>query len=436
VRLRLIFVIAAALVAGGWFWFKYLRRREPLTDARALFPAVLAIGLFCRLAFVFFTPIFYAPDEHSHFNYIKYLAEYHSLPVQTHKMGDPAQDWEYSQPPLYYMLLTPVFLLAQAIFHHPAGVALSLRFFSVLLWLLNVWLGFILLNRLQITDSLLRNFVLAMVCLLPTYTFISSVINNDNLLATIGTAILCLLVQRGQSWLISAGLGLLIGLAVLTKQSAVVFFPAIATMFLLDGFHHRLKWSRVLLHLAVILGLAFILSVPWSFRNWRLYGHLTPESLSVPVAAWPFKLYGVLSAVHNMIKTFWAVSGFFNNVGYPFPLVGFIFLWLCLVWRQPATALASEQPAPRVPSPFSLLPSAFAAGCLVAILVNVLLVLRLGYSFGMGQGRHLFALLYPIALFLACRWRTFPVKNLEPYTTGIWILYALGFLVFSLWRFP
>ena len=69
-------------------------------------------------------------------------------------------------------------------------------------------------------------------------------------------------------------------------------------------------------------------------------------------------------------------------------------------------------------------------------MVNLLLVLRLGYLFGMGQGRHLFHLLYPVALFMAARWRAFPVKNLEPYTTGLWITYALTFLLFSLWRFP
>jgi len=54
----------------------------------------------------------------------------------------------------------------------------------------------------------------------------------------------------------------------------------------------------------------------------------------------------------------------------------------------------------------------------------------------MGQGRHLFPVLYPIALLLAGRWRSFPVKNLEIHTAGVWMLYAVTFTVFSLWRFP
>src|SRR5437016_9623061 len=107
-------------------------------STRSVFAAVIAVGILCRLAFAVLTPIFYAPDEHSHFNYVKYVSEHGSFPVQTTKMGDPANEWEYFQPPLYYVALVPIYRAAHSLFHSEAGTVFALRFVSILLWLLNV----------------------------------------------------------------------------------------------------------------------------------------------------------------------------------------------------------------------------------------------------------------------------------------------------------
>jgi hypothetical protein len=466
----LIIVVVAALLGTGWFWRRSFRRGEQLADPDRLFAAILAIGLLCRVAFVFLTPAFDAPDERAHFNYIKYLAEHASLPVQTHGM-DTMYEWEFSQPPLYYMLMTPLFLVGKVIFGGEMGAFFLARLGSVLLWLVNVGLGFALLKRLEIADALVRNFVLAMVCLLPTYTFISAVVNNDNLLATIGTAILILMLERGRSVESSLKLGFLLGLALLTKQSAIVFAPIVTFLIVVDAFKGWLKWSSALLHLLLVLGPALVLYLPWVLRNWYLYHVLMPESLSVGRLVWRSKLIGLGSCLHNLIKSFWAVSGFSNNISYPFPIGGFIFLWLCLIWheRDQHESAGTERGCPSRSTENGIEPrktngagaeiahaaagtaalraqrpdflnrrvnGPFLAACLFGLALNILLVLRLGYLFGMGQGRHLFPLLYPLALLLAARWRTFPAKRLEPYTTALWIIYALTFLIFSVWMFP
>ena len=46
---------------------------------------------------------------------------------------------------------------------------------------------------------------------------------------------------------------------------------------------------------------------------------------------WPSMVYPIASAVHNLVKTFWAVSGISNNVGYPFPLPGMLLLLLFFI---------------------------------------------------------------------------------------------------------
>jgi len=422
-------VLSGLAVAGAWCVWRRTCQPQPGRSVW-LFGAVLATGLLCRVAFVFLTPVFYAPDEQAHFNYIQYLSERHSFPVETGKLGDPANDWEYCQPPLYYLALVPAFRAGQALCHDQGATVLVLRFFSLLLWLLNVWFGAVLLKRLRITDPAVWLFVMAMVCLLPTYTFVSAAINNDNLLATLGGGLLCVMARREPSLKRALALGLLLGLALLTKQSAIIFFPAIVLLSVLDGRNRRVRWTAGLLHLGVVLGAATVVYFPWALRNWQVYHTFTPEYLVVTRLSWPSMMYGMASATHNLVKTFWAVSGISNNIGYPFPLVGMIFLLLCVTWNQ--TRLKPERmfEALNVEANGPLLAAALLALCL-----NVVLVLRFGYLFGMGQGRHLFPVLYPIALLLASRWRSFPVKHLEVYTMGFWMAYAVAFMVFSLCRF-
>lgn len=284
---------------------------------------------------------------------------------------------------------------------------------------------------MQIEDELTRVLVLGLACLLPTYTFVSAAINNDNLLATLGGAVLCLMAQRQPSWKTSFALGLMLGLALLTKQSAVVFFPAIGLLTVLDATRHRLPWRAAIRHLVVALGLGTLMYLPWALRNWRLYATPTPEYLATDRLMWPSFLDGAASAVHNLAKTFWSVSGLSNDVGYPFPLLGFGALVLWWVGQQ------TPVPPDRAVDAMNWKRNGPLLGAfLLALGFNLLLVLRFGYLFGMGQGRHLFPLLYPTALVLAAGWRKLPVKALGLWATGFWVIYAVSFTLFSLSRFP
>jgi 4-amino-4-deoxy-L-arabinose transferase-like glycosyltransferase len=399
--------------------------------ARSIFATILAVGIICRLAFVFLTPIFYAPDEHSHFNYIRYLSEHRSFPIQTSRMGDPANEWEYFQPPLYYLALVPVYRAVQSLFQNQAATVFALRFCSLLLWLVNVRFGVLWLRRLQIKDEVLWVSALGLVCLLPTYTFISAVINNDNLLAAIGGAVVCLLARREQSLKTTLSLGLLLGVGLLVKQSALVLVAAIVLVPVFHCLRRRIKLLSMLWHVGLVLVPAAVIYFPWALRNWRVYGTLTPERLSANPSSWPSPLYGMASAVHNLIKSFWAVSGISNDVGYPLAALGMIFTVLALIglirgWKQTQLreALVAESSEPLL------------AALLLAVIVNVVLVLRFGYLTGMGQGRHLFVLLHPIALMLALGSRASPFQNSIARVMGFWIIYAVTFVVFSLCRFP
>lgn len=415
---------------GVWFALFWWQRNQP-SNLRSLFASVLVVGLLVRLAYVFFTPVFYAPDEQPHFNYIKHLAENRSFPLQISKLGDASNDWEYNQPPLYYLAATPVYGMMQAAFHNQTATVIALRLFSVALWALNAWLVIASLRRLGIQDHFVQVFAVAMVCLLPTYTFISSAINNDNLLATLGGGLLYLLSQRERTLKTSLLLGLLLGLGLLAKQSAVIFVPLIGTLVALDAFKQRITRSCAVKHIVVTLGLAGLIYLPWALRNWHVYHTFMPENLVVTHISWSSVMHGLASAAHNLLKTFWSVSGLSNDVGYPFPVIGIVLLLL------PIAVFALDlKPVEKTDALNSQENKSLLIAMLVAIAITVGLVLRFGYQFGMGQGRHLFPLLCPIALFLAVWLRRLPVKQLEIHVAGFWITYAASFAVFSLCRFP
>ncbi len=426
---QLIIVAMAAAVICAWFWLQ-TRRWKQERNRRIFFPAIIVAGVLVRLGYVLFTPLFYTPDEEPHFNYVVYLSEQQAFPIQKGKWDDGSKDWEYSQPPLYYLTMVPVYRAAEGLFHSRTVTVRILRLAAVAFWLVNVWVGVFLLRRLGVEEDRARwLFVMALICLLPTYTFISSAINNDNLLTVLGTCVLFLMAAPRISLGNSFASGIVLGLALLTKQSAVIFIPAFVFLAAMDWVKQRRSLSSALLHLVVVLGCAALFYWPWAIRNWHVYGTFKPEYLVPWRVDWPSPFYGMASAVHNLLQSFWSVSGVSNNIGYPFPLVGMLFLFLgfLCVGRSLTGMRSAFHHAAN---------DRLIAAFLVAVFVNVLLVLRFGYLFGMGQGRHLFPVLYPIALILAWVWRHLPSKNLELHTTVAWIIYAFAFQLFSLYRFP
>ena len=113
------------------------------TPDRWLLSLILAVYFFVGAAYTLVTPAWQAPDEPAHYNYVRQLAA-GEFPImatgdynQTYQgtvissRFDPRYsiaDFEYQdyQPPLYYLLETPIFWASQ-------GNLNALRFFSLLL---------------------------------------------------------------------------------------------------------------------------------------------------------------------------------------------------------------------------------------------------------------------------------------------------------------
>ncbi|RLC80679.1 MAG: hypothetical protein DRJ03_21235 [Chloroflexi bacterium] len=115
----------------------------------------------------------------------------------------------------------------------------------------------------------------------PHFIYISSVVNNDATTACLCTFALWLAIRLDRETrffckqrdkiLVSVSLGIILGLALLSKVSALALLPLTALALLLTW--RRKRDARALLaRSAIIFGLAALIGGWWYLRNWALYG--------------------------------------------------------------------------------------------------------------------------------------------------------------------
>ncbi len=415
---------------GLWLGLIYWNKSSKIST-RQLFIVIIIVGFVCRIAFLFFTPTFYAPDEQSHFNYVKYLAENRALPIQTSRTDSLTNDWEYYQPPIYYLSLSPIYLLSENLFKDTFITVRILRAFSIIFWGITILFTYKFLNHLNVHDVFMKTFVFSMISLLPTYTFLSSVINNDNLLIAIGSGILCLTIQK-TSLKNSMLIGLLLGLALLSKLTAVVYI-AFIIFILLIGIIKKTAGQIAIHHVVLQIAIAAFIWGPWAWRNNHLYGSITAEEVANIPMHWPTAHYAVVSTLQYMQSSFWAVSGIYNNISFFFPAIGALIFCFACIGPLFGRISKREKLALLIPKDSTII---FALG--LTIVVNAILVFRFGVLYGQGQGRFLFPLLIPISLLLAIGLRVFPIsdrQNAPIHLVIFFSTYALSFMLFSLTMF-
>ena len=252
----------------------------------------------------------------------QYIADNWALPVQDPENVGPWRQ-EGSQPPLYYALAaaatswidtsdleTARYLNPHVdngvatpdgninlIVHHPTreafpwrGTVLAvhlIRLLSVGMGAATVYLTYLIVRELSPKRPGLAVGAAAVNAFTPMFIFISGAVNNDNLVVPLCSLALLLMIRivlhgtsmpRRRFMGLELLLGIVVGLAALTKQSGLPLFPLAV---LAVGFSawetysqeplpRRLAW--VVGHSSFVVLVALTICGWWYWRNWVLYG--------------------------------------------------------------------------------------------------------------------------------------------------------------------
>ena len=275
-------------------------------------------------------------DEEQHFDYVQSLAERGTIPTvgetylspeiikslfETQRwtafhwptppspdpkdMGLEGYSYEGYQPPLYYALLAPLYAVL------PGGVLLklfALRWVTVGLSLLAVWMVYRIASELFPDDKLLPFLAAALLVVIPERTASISRLNNDVLVEVFATALIWVCTRvllQGLTPRRSLLLGALLGLGFLAKSSmAVLIAPLLVVLWLNRRTAH---WLRCTIYMA---GVAGLIAAPFVARNLWLYGDLTGMAGFKQItnfAAPSLTLLGVVRAAIDLFRHLWLV---------------------------------------------------------------------------------------------------------------------------------
>lgn len=210
-----------------------------------------------------------APDERQHANYVQRLIDGKGFAVLDKDDPDAYENYQAHQPPIYYLLarvwagITGVSDVTQP------SAAFRMRALNSLIGAGTVAGSFFLAwwGTRRVPVALMTA---AFVALLPMNAALSGAISNDPLLYLLCTWVLALCargIRDGWTWNSALLIGILTGLALLTKTTALALLPAL----LIAALVPQVKKPSLAMVGAVGV-IALVIAAPWFARNQKLYG--------------------------------------------------------------------------------------------------------------------------------------------------------------------
>ncbi len=291
VRARWLTLLLFTVPSGAACWF--LNRRSRLTTdhgpratdrgldlgpagafTRELLPVLVLAGLWVALFAnnLGVLPSLVGFDVEPHIAYIRYIQEHHCLPRAD-------EGWEMFQPPLYYLLGAALLGMFSLSVTQDGGV-MALRVMGLVIGIAHFVLVWASLRLLFPGERAKPGWGLLLAAALPPMLYLSQYISNEALAATLVSACVYLtlraLKRGGLSWKLSAGLGLCLGAALLTKATALLVVPVVFGALLWktwltpqSGISHS---AFCIPRLALALGVSVIVCAWHYARLWARYG--------------------------------------------------------------------------------------------------------------------------------------------------------------------
>lgn len=446
------------------------QKERILVLPRTVVVGIVALYLALAFGYSVVVPLGEAPDEVSHYAYVRWLALHQRLPEP-----QGAVFGEVFQPPLYYVLAAPftawqpdedIPVEANGDFEldHPVrgvrvliqppaarwpwrGEALAwhvVRWVSALFGLVAVLATYRLARLVVLASPWAAVLAAGFMAFVPHFTFQGGTVTNDILATALSAVGLLVLVnavrrtwqaphdaERAWRW----GLvGLLGGLGVWAKTSGWVLA---GTAFLAWALTRQEpgRWRRLR---ALVLSWGVVVA-PWLAWNWWQYGdplgwalmHQVTDERTAPLT-WPV----FLKMVWGLFRSFWAGFGGAAHIELPLPIVGLIGLWCALAF----VGLGSLVWNRRLGQAFPFVgPREGRLLLLMAVHTGLVLAGWIQWTrtvLGTDQGRLIFPALPAIAVLLAAgwlapvrRWRPADEKQLTLVMVGVWGLFGVWVLV-------
>ncbi len=325
-----------------------------VSDRAAGRTLVLLVAAYLVLgpAYSLVNPVFESPDESLHYANVRFLAEERRLPVL-----EPDEPTKAHHPPLYYVLgalLTQRVpsdnfdLIAERVnafwiyrvdeysvdnknlyLHDPAisgfpyedvvlGVQM-VRWLSLMMGAGTLFLVYLTAKELLPRCPSLWVAVAALVAFNPMFLFVNTSVHEDVLANLVTAAILLVtarLMVRGLTVSRVIALGILTGLAILTKLTCLLITPTVglAILWRLWIEKGRIRLEDVLRFGGIAILLALLIGGWWLARNQLVYGE--PTSMERQVEAWGGTRDGApnLAAATRELgflhDSFWGVFGY------------------------------------------------------------------------------------------------------------------------------
>ena len=448
----------------------------PSTLRKADWPLALILVCYFILGglFAVLVPPWQVPDEPAHYNYVRQLAQTGAYPVIA--VGDYDQDlianriappdarpdfsldavqYEDHQPPLFYTLAVPVFLLFN-------GALIPLRLFSLFIGAFVVVFGYLAVRAIFPAHPHIAAFAVAFIALLPQHLHMMAGFNNDSLSEALIalTVWLCarlIVVSSPLQLPLSPAplllIAIVVGLSFLTKAQAYLALP-VALFAVLVCLPKGRSLRDALLPLIIVIAIAGVIGLPWWIHGLQVYGGtdlLGLQRHNIVVAGQPTTVewiaqYGWGGLLSHMVETtfqsFWGQFGWMSIVidrrlYLLFLAITVVSALLFLAWwvhglsaKARLKGHAATSSGASIHSPYLVLTreQTLALDMLVVLALAALLgFIWYNLQFVQHQGRYLFAGLIPMATALSLGWH-FIVSRKPWVERWLWLALLLAFI--------
>jgi hypothetical protein len=382
---------------------------------------IFVLAFLIRLAYAMITPPFQAPDEYSHYSYVKYIHERHELPIQP----NPAirdEQLQFHQAPLYYFVSAPLF-------HDGFGERIGLiglRMVNIVFAMLTILMAYLFARLVFPQNPFVVGLICASVAFVPTFTYTSSTMRNGVLatfLASTGVY-LCARALLSKTWTDErwGWIGVVGGLAVLAKLAAIGFLAGAGITLLLTS----RSWRSAIVRTFWFCAGSILVAGWWFARNVILYGTLVmavengyrSSHTDLALAA------HLKTMIITLFKTYWAVFGRINEIHFQdiykfyWWFVGLALLGFIRYVMERRNEIAKE----------------FLYFFFFAITLSLSSTLYYAYTFDSDQGRYMFPVIIPICTIIALGLNALFPRRYRRLVLSLVISTSVGINTIVLWR--